>query len=266
MGENAFRLSDNKVVKIGRGDISNLYYLRYEDRLRVKGLEDSIDPHTIEKTCWRLPLPNEDHLKPGDYESHQPYIRYDKKMGVVSVHPDCELSLDIDKLFENYTYRPGTYQLYQKNLGLLLNLSCYHGLKDNINTVEVSFGWNGKRSPFALCGVMNDKAEMMICFTCIACEEKWSVSFDEIQHLICSEDMKFRLYKLCSEYWEEKNSDKEYPFAMTRRKNGGKDKISLRRWTKKPNLNYAVINSAVSEGHSSFYHTADEAFSKYIEY
>ncbi|HML65257.1 MAG TPA: hypothetical protein PKC55_10535 [Dysgonomonas sp.] len=266
MGENALRKTDNTVIKIGRGDISNLYYLRYEDRDKVEGVENSLDPDTTENIQWRLSLPDEDHLQPGNYESHQPYIRYDKKMGISFIHPDCQLKPDIADLFENHTYRPGTYQLYQKKLGLLLNIACYHGLKDNTNSGEVSFGWNGKRSPFALCGVLNDKAEMMVSFTCIACEEKWLASFVEIQHLIYSEDMKYRLFELCSRYWEGKNPGKNYPFAMTRTKEEGKVKISLRRWTKEPDMKYAVIYSTGSEGHSSFFRTIGEAFSKYLEY
>lgn len=232
MGENALRLSDHKVIKIGRADVSNLYYLRYEDRDKVTGVDNSTDPHTIENIQWRLPLPDEDRIKPGDYESHQPYIQYDRKTGTAHIHPDCELNPKIDKLFENHPYRPGTFQLYEKKLGLLLNIACYHGLKKNTDTSEVSFGWNGKRSPFALCGILNDTAEMMVSFTCIACEEKWLASFGEIQHLICSDNMKYRLFKLCSKYWEEKNPGKDYPFAMTRTKEDGKIKISLRQWTK----------------------------------
>lgn len=262
MGENALRKTDDTVIKIGRGDISNLYYLRYEDRDKVEGVDNSIDPDAVQNIQWRLSLPDEDNLEPGDYESHQPYIQYDKKLEVCYIHPACQLKPDIDKLFENHPYRPGMYQLYQKNLGLLVNIACYHGLKDNISTEEISFGWNGKRSPFALCGVLNDPAEMLISFTCIACEEKWLASFDEIQHLIYSEEMKCRLFKLCSEYWEKKNLDKEFPFAMTRIKEDGKVKISLRRWTKEPGNKYAVI---CSEGNSFFFRTVREAFSKYME-
>lgn len=265
MGENALRKIDHTVIKIGRSDVSNLYYLRYEDRDKVEAVENSIDSETIENIQWRLPLPDEDHLKPGDYESHQPYIQCDKKLGVYYIHPDCQLSPDIEKLFENYAYRSGIFQLYQKNLGLLVNIACHHGLKDNLNAEEVSFGWNGKRSPFALCGVLNDKTEMMISFTCIACEEKWLVSFVEIQHLIHSEEMKYRLFKLCSKYWEEKNPGKIYPFAMTRLKEEGKIKISLRRWRKEPDNQYAVIHSIGSESHSYFFQTIREAFSKYLK-
>ncbi|GEM_PF-1604678 len=265
MGENALRKTDDTVIKIGRGDVCNLYYLRYEDRDKVEGIENSVDPDTIENIQWRLPLPDEDHLKPGDYESHQPYIQYDKKLGISYIHPDCQLYPEIENLFENYAYRPGIFQLYQKSLGLLVNIACYHGLKDNINTEEVSFGWNGKRSPFALCGVLNGPSEMMISFTCIACEEKWLASFDEIQHLIHSEDMKYRLFNLCSKYWEKKNPGKDYPFAMTRTKEEGKVKISLRRWKKEPDNKYAVIYSTGSKGQSFFFRTAGEAFSKYLE-
>lgn len=63
MGENALRKTDDTVIKIGRGDVCNLYYLRYEDRDKVEGIENSVDPDTIENIQWRLPLPDEDHLK-----------------------------------------------------------------------------------------------------------------------------------------------------------------------------------------------------------
>ena len=77
--------------------------------------------------------------------------------------------------------------------------------------------------------------------------------------------MKYRLFNLCSKYWEKKNPGKDYPFAMTRTKEEGKVKISLRRWEKEPGRKYAVIYSIGSEGQSFFFRTAREAFSKYLE-
>lgn len=38
MGENALRLSERKIIKIGRGDISILFYLCYEDWDNIKDI------------------------------------------------------------------------------------------------------------------------------------------------------------------------------------------------------------------------------------
>jgi len=262
MGENALRLSDHKKIKTGYGD--KLFYLRYEDRHKVEGVSHSVDPRTIENVQWRLSLPCEDHLKPGDYESHRPYIRYDKNTGSACIASDCRLSDGMTELFEEHPYRTGTWQLIQKDLGLQLNITCYHGLKDNTGTGEVSFGWNGKRSPFALCGVWNDPAEMTVCFTCVACGEEWKASFVEIQHLVDSPQMQFRLFNLCSKYWQERNPGRDYPFAMTRRKDEGKTIVSLRRWAKEPDLRYAVSYSGQKQRRSAFFRNPEEAFSAYL--
>lgn len=60
-----------------------------------------------------------------------------KKNEISLVYPDCQLNPEIEKLFENDPYRPVIYQFYQKDLGLLVNIACYDGLKDNINTEDI---------------------------------------------------------------------------------------------------------------------------------
>jgi hypothetical protein len=45
MGEFALRRSDNERVKIGTCE--NLYYLRYEDRMKVAQDENNLDPATM---------------------------------------------------------------------------------------------------------------------------------------------------------------------------------------------------------------------------
>lgn len=66
MGEYAFRNSDGQHIKIGTCE--NMYYIRYEDRFKVRPDEYSLDCSKETGLIWRLPFPEEDHLKPGEYE------------------------------------------------------------------------------------------------------------------------------------------------------------------------------------------------------
>ena len=83
---------------------------------------------------------------------------------------------------------------------MLVNVKCYHGLKLNESTEEVSFGWNGKRDSLALSYLKETGTELRVCVTCIACGQMWSYSFDEIEAAIINPIMKERIRTLCSEY------------------------------------------------------------------
>jgi hypothetical protein len=65
MGEYAKRKSDNEIVKIGTEN--SMYYLRYEDRDQMTKEPGSLDFATTLNLFWRLPFPDEDDIKPGEY-------------------------------------------------------------------------------------------------------------------------------------------------------------------------------------------------------
>jgi hypothetical protein len=62
MGEYAIRKSDGESIKIGTCE--SMYYLRYEDRFKVTPEEGSGFGY-----YWRLPFPDEDCIRPGEYDS-----------------------------------------------------------------------------------------------------------------------------------------------------------------------------------------------------
>ena len=62
MGEYAIRKSDGESIKIGTCE--DMYYLRYEDRCKVTPEEGSGFGYR-----WRLPFPDEDCIRPGEYGS-----------------------------------------------------------------------------------------------------------------------------------------------------------------------------------------------------
>lgn len=159
---------------------------------------------------------------------------------------------------------PGRFQLCSKDLGLLLSVNCYHGLKLNETNEEASFGWNGKKDALCLCGVKNEEQEMKVVYICVACNNKWSTSVEAIQTMIVSQEMKLRLFNLCSVYWEEKNPGKIYPHIMNRIKNDTQT-VSLGRTSNKYGDNYAVSwYDTEGSGGTTFFKDLDKAFEYYL--
>ena len=199
---------------------------------------------------------------PGEYDGSA-YYRKDSKYNFYHINYHCLLDND-PEYFGWIVKHPGTFQLICLELGLLANVKCYHGFKINESNEEVNFSWNGKNRVMCLSGVKNEKQEMKILYTCVACNSTWSVSFPKIQHLIKSEEMKRRLFILCSTYWEERNPGKLYPFAMDRIKNGTQT-ISIRRAITKYDHNYAVswYDEETKEEGTSFTKGIEKAFEIY---
>ena len=140
MGEYARRKSDNAEIKIGTCE--DMYYLRYEDRDKV-----ICDSGSGFGTRWRLPLPSEDHILPGNYE--HPYFRGN---GRIPIHLAKVVGDDGDDeriYFEpnmDVADHPGLTQL-RNGSGLLVNIKCFHGLKlPEAGGDITSIHWNGKTS------------------------------------------------------------------------------------------------------------------------
>ena len=145
MGEYAKRKSDGVDIKIGTCE--SMYYLRWDDRHKVTPLPGSLNPATEANLYWRLPLPEEDGILPGAYESHDksitllPWEEEDDRWK--SYEPDDDVEA-------------GNIQLHHESSGLLLNVKCYHGVKLPYVGADVKAFWNGKASHnWELCFIKN---------------------------------------------------------------------------------------------------------------
>lgn len=142
MGEYARRKSDNLEIKIGTCE--DMYYLRYEDKDKVV-----CHPGSGFGTRWRLPMPHEDDILPGNYDD--PYFRGNAKVELTSYLAVGDDGEDEWTTFEpnpeiiNHLNHPGNLQIRHEPTGLLINTKCYHGLKLPEAGGDISsIHWNGK--------------------------------------------------------------------------------------------------------------------------
>jgi hypothetical protein len=177
MGEYAKRL-DGVLVKIGTCE--NMYYLRWEDKNKVEPEEGS-----GYGTRYRLPFPDEDILRPGEYK--------DSFRGYPLPY-EFEDTLDAES--REYMIRdPGTIQLTQ-TLGLLINVPCYHALKlPDLGDARIF--WNGKALHFELSMIREDKATpdrlLHPVVRCKACSNEWRASWSNVLPFIHDKELKKRL-------------------------------------------------------------------------
>lgn len=209
MSEMATRISDGNRVKIGT--CNSMYYCRFDqlDQIRYD--------HDTKGMLWRIPVPDEDGIKPGDFEHpiiHTKYIPYDHRIDSSMLKVgDIELM----------TGAPGLRQLTDEYCGLTVNINCYHGLKLPESGKEVMFFWNGKTEPLYLSFLENADDQMFICVSCRCCGKIWGFGFNEIFPAIMSLWMKLRLWHICTEYWfrciNRKVEDKPKDMFLTGKKN-----------------------------------------------
>jgi hypothetical protein len=175
MGEYAKRISDGERIKIGTCE--SMYYLRYEDRHLVSKLPDSLDPATETGLFWRLPHPDEDGIRPGDYENYH--------RGVI-LHGFSDPGLA-----EN----PGTVQFHK--FGMLVNVPCHHGEKLPENTGDIRVFFNGKEDLYELTSIKNcADGTFRAVIECRACGKCWSSDdWDDILKRITDHELRERLKK-----------------------------------------------------------------------
>lgn len=170
MGEYAIRKSDGQKIKIGTCD--SMYYLRYSDRDKVRALPGNVDVHdqkTVNQLRFRLPFPDEDHIRPGEY---QPF-----RGASLCNFSDKETAGD-----------PGLVQLTTKT-GMLVNVSCYHGEKLPENTKEAQFHWNGKDNFYNLTALKFINGDVFGIYECVDCRHMWRAPLKElIPFMIAYED------------------------------------------------------------------------------
>ena len=189
MGDYATRLCDGEHIKVGT--CGAMYYCRYE---QINEIE--MDGHyNLDGCLWRIPLPSEDGIKPGDYDSglvRENRIPYDLLLKQDDFSDDMKQTLVETK---------GIVQAYVEELGMLINVTCFHGFKLPEDSDGIKAGWNGKRDPLFLSHLENKEKELLVGIQCNACHKMWSTTFDEIEPYIVSLEMKLRLFRQCTEYW-----------------------------------------------------------------
>jgi hypothetical protein len=177
MGENAKRITDGAVVKIGTCE--SMYYLRFEDRKNVRAIPGNVNPGSDEdagQLRFRVPFPDEDAVKIGEYAEYARGARLYRtgERGYTEDYSDPELA-----------EQPGIIQLTHPS-GLLVNVPCYHGEK--LPTVPkesgVGFHWNGKSHALELGmirGIMVDGALVALpVVRCRHCGGMWRSSWEKL--------------------------------------------------------------------------------------
>lgn len=167
MGEYAKRRTDGEEVKIGTCE--NMYYLRWEDRNNVLPIHGNVNPVTESGLRFRLPYPDEDDIRIGQYSAYNrglPLVRHTETGSEYLTLPDTERS-------------PGNLQLRHDN-GLLVNVTCYHGLRLPNLGEDGKAHWNGKAYSLELAFVKTCAEGVYPIVRCKHCGTMWCVSWDEV--------------------------------------------------------------------------------------
>lgn len=188
MGEYARRKSDNSFIKIGTCE--DMYYLRYEDRHKVICNQGSGFG-----TRWRLPLPSEDHILPGDYED--PYFRGDNRIPLdwaTVVGDDGEDETIFFEPNKQVVENPGTTQL-RDDSGLVVNIKCFHGIKPPEAGGDItSVHWNGKTSHWwDLTCLRETKEGLHPVVRCRQCGHMYRETWPAVLDFIKDKELKRRL-------------------------------------------------------------------------
>lgn len=195
MGEYAKRINDGVEIKIGTCE--RMYYLRYEDRNRVKRLPNSLDPATCAGLFWRLPFPDEDAILPGEYRPHDRGLRLFR----IIENPDhaqiCYRSAQADFMPEDMSEaEPGIMQLRHEHSGVMINVPCYHGAKLPEPPPGGQVFWNGRGYALELTSIKNlNDGKVKPVVSCRFCGTMWSFNWPDILPYIPDEELKRRLEK-----------------------------------------------------------------------
>lgn len=191
MGEYAIRKSDGVSIKIGTCE--SMYYLRFEDRHKVKGY--TFKPEY--GLSFRLPFPDEDFVPPGEYDE------YDR--GTTLTAWDDTNRDRYEALLTDLQENTGTLQLRHQPSGLMLNVPCYHGLKLPEVQPPMRAFWNGKDPwPLKLVRVKWTEDGLRALIACRFCGELWSTDeWDTILPLVQDDELRHRLKRAIATAQEE---------------------------------------------------------------
>lgn len=187
MGEYAERKSDGIEVKIGTCD--SMYYLRYEDRNKVKPVENSLNPAGEDCLFWRLPFPDEDNIQVGEYTDYKRGYRLYKNEKDERGH---EWSVNFS---DPKTVGDAGIMQFHNDSGLLVNVKCFHGEKLPESTEDAQFHWNGKSWHFELAHIQNMKDKVLPVVRCRFCGNMWRYDWNDIMPFIADKELKQRLEK-----------------------------------------------------------------------
>ena len=175
MGEYATRISDGASIKIGTCE--EMFYLRFEDRDKVRAQQNSVDvglDKVAGQLLFRLPFPDEGKLLPGDYPDPDRAQRLYR-----SAFGSCEDFTDESTLDD-----AGIMQLRHEASGLLLNVPCYHGQKLPEVLAPMKAFWNGKGHSFELSklrAVLKDNALTIYpVVKCRHCGHAWRYEWSQV--------------------------------------------------------------------------------------
>jgi hypothetical protein len=167
-----YAVYEDKLVKLATG--SYFHYIRYEDRLKVKPQIDNINCTKKLNLYWRLPYPDEDNIKIGEYQDPN------------RVYPLHGFAV------EGSDRHAGMLQLYHES-GLIINVVCHHGIKLPKGSREMQAFWNRKAPFYALCAVKNTPAGLKAVVKCQFCGRAWKTGIDNVLQFIYDKELKRRL-------------------------------------------------------------------------
>lgn len=162
-------------IKIGTCE--DMYYIRYEDREKVLPEENSLDCSKELDLRWRLPFPDEDDLEPGQYK----------------IYNRGEI---LNGFADPYTIKDVGIIQVSHEIGLLINLPCYHGEKmPEIKGDGVKVFWNGKSPAYALTAIKNTEIGCNPIVSCRFCQTAWRHEWKDVLPFVTDKELKYRLEK-----------------------------------------------------------------------
>lgn len=192
MGEFALDQTGNE-IKIGTCE--NMYYLRYEDRFKVRPKPGNINPQTELNLYWRLPFPAEDTVQPGFYEDA--FKRVQLPYAFEEMH------------MKDTVKNPGSIQLHSDGMGIYVHLTCYHNQQLPESSKDCRPFFNGKSPAFSLIAVTNTENGVRFKVSCNGCRTTWLCDIEDIGPFIYDKELKARLvaYTVIEKAVKEEKAD-----------------------------------------------------------
>lgn len=198
MSEYATRKIDGKEFKIGTCE--DMFNCRYDQ------IGEVVYPYMSDNLYWRMPNPDEDCVKPGDFN---------QSLLLRDIYTPWKLKIDASRFSEEdkaSMKQQGFFQLREPKMGLLVNIRCPHGFpmeqfKQNKEGDIISMGYSGHQDTLYLKGLKNEPNELKVLVECSACGSMWSFSFNDIEPMIESIWMRLRLLRQISDYHYSHNEE-----------------------------------------------------------
>lgn len=169
MGEYAIRTSDGEEIKIGTCE--QMYYLRADQVHLIRPLnQNNINPQSskqAESIRFRFPFPQEDHVKPGEFEDP------DYGLGLYGIEPPKEI--------EHYSLQ--FTRNYPQSGGVLLSIPCPRSKEGKANPVKVSY--NGYSGPVHIHSQRLVQGKLVLILRCGDCGALYRVpTLDDAQPVL----------------------------------------------------------------------------------